>query len=382
MESFKPILMSVLSLAFVCATHAEEGGDPWEKFVPPPDSEFDWVQLPSGEWLKGEVKVMYNYTLEFDSDELDLQKLDFEDIKQLRTCCPLEVMVERERRDMELVKGLVAMDAGKLVVEGKNGRREIPREKVVSLASGSKNERDRWSGSVSVGVTMRGGNTETMDVTTMADAQRRTARTRFVADYIANYSEAQTADATGVKSTDKTADNQRLSGYFDWFLTSRLYWQVLNVEYYSDSFVNIDGQYSASTGMGYDFIRSGRTEWTVMAGVGYQEMRFDVVDAAAGDPKSADSAFGMIGTRLDYDITGDIEFVYDYSARFLSRDNGKYTHHMIATLSVEFWGDFDLDVSAIWDRLEKPADSLDAGGNLYTPEQDDYQLVVGLAYDF
>jgi hypothetical protein len=36
---------------------------------------FDWIQLTSGEWLKGELKVLYNDSLEFDSDELDLLKL-------------------------------------------------------------------------------------------------------------------------------------------------------------------------------------------------------------------------------------------------------------------------------------------------------------------
>ncbi|MGB3648817.1 MAG: hypothetical protein WA992_09825, partial [Desulfobulbales bacterium] len=45
----------------------------WDKFVPPPDDKFDWIQLTNGEWLKGEFKVLYDYEVEFDSDELDLQ---------------------------------------------------------------------------------------------------------------------------------------------------------------------------------------------------------------------------------------------------------------------------------------------------------------------
>ena len=44
---------------------------PWAPPPPPPD-EFDWIQLTSGEWLKGDFKVMYDYVIEFDSDELDL----------------------------------------------------------------------------------------------------------------------------------------------------------------------------------------------------------------------------------------------------------------------------------------------------------------------
>ena len=35
---------------------------PWEP-PPPPADEFDWIQLTSGEWLKGELKVLYRKKL-------------------------------------------------------------------------------------------------------------------------------------------------------------------------------------------------------------------------------------------------------------------------------------------------------------------------------
>jgi len=38
----------------------------WQPPPPPPD-DFDWIQLKSGEWLKGELKVLYAKKLEFDS---------------------------------------------------------------------------------------------------------------------------------------------------------------------------------------------------------------------------------------------------------------------------------------------------------------------------
>ena len=39
--------------------------NPWQPPAPPPD-EFDWIQLTSEEWLKGELKVLYEEKLEFD----------------------------------------------------------------------------------------------------------------------------------------------------------------------------------------------------------------------------------------------------------------------------------------------------------------------------
>ncbi len=45
--------LACLLLGFSSA-HAED----WQPPVPMPD-EFDWMQLTSGEWLKGEFKVLY-----------------------------------------------------------------------------------------------------------------------------------------------------------------------------------------------------------------------------------------------------------------------------------------------------------------------------------
>ena len=46
---------------------------------------YDWVQLTSNEWLKGEIKGMYDDSLEFDSDKLDLLNIDWDDVKILRS---------------------------------------------------------------------------------------------------------------------------------------------------------------------------------------------------------------------------------------------------------------------------------------------------------
>ncbi len=346
--------------------------DPWEAFAPPVDSEFDWLQLTSGEWLKGDFKVMYDFTLEFDSDEMDLQEFDFDDVKQLRTRAMKTVFVEGEGgpRDTSVLRGLLVIKDNQVRLLRSEHEVSIPRERVISIAGGKEHERDYWSGMASVGLNARGGNTETVDLTVQANLQRRTARTRFNADYLANYSTAQEID---------TADNQRLSGFLDWFWTSRFYFKTLEAEYYRDPFSNIGGQYSISTGFGYDFIHTPRTEWTINAGVGYQDLRFESVQA--GDPVSSDSPFFTTGTRFDYELTGDIDLLYDYSMRWLNEANGQYTHHMLGTISFDLIGDLDLDVSLIWDRIEKPT-PIDDGVDITTPEQDDYQMIVSLAYDF
>ena len=354
------------------STEAPKKVDPWEAFAPPADSEFDWLQLTSGEWLKGDFKVMYDFTLEFDSDEMGLQEFDFDDVEQVRTRAMKSVFLEGDggHRDTSILRGVLVIKGDQVKLVRSEHEVSIPRERVISIAGGKQRERDYWAGSASIGANARGGNTETVDATVMANLKRRTARTRFNTDYLANYSATKQVD---------TADNQRLSGYFDWFFTGRFYWKTLEAEYYRDPFSNIGGQYSASTGFGYDFIRTPRTEWTINAGLGYQELRFESVQV--GDPASSDSPFFTAGTKFDYELTGDIDILYDYSMRLLNEANGQYTHHMLGTISFDLIGDLDLDVSIIWDRIEKPT-PIDDGGTPVFPKQDDYQLIVSLAYDF
>lgn len=343
--------------------------DPWASFEPPPDAKFDWIQLTSGEWLKGEFKVLYDYVIEFDSDELDLLEFDFEDVKRVRTRGMKSVLIQGDdgRRDTGTLRGLLEIKGDQVVLRRSEYEVEVSRDQIISIADGRQRERDYWSGMLSIGVNARGGNTETTDTTVMANLKRRTAASRFNAEYLANYSN------TG---ETETANNQRLSGFYDQFLTAKFYWQVLAAEYYRDPFSNIDGQYSFSTGAGYDIIHTSKTEWGFNVGAGYQQQKY--VSVEVGEDESSSSPFATVGTLLDHEVSKNLDFLFDYSLRVLNEENGRYTHHMLTKLSFDLFKDLDLDVSVIWDRIEKPQATADGS----IPKQDDYQLIVSLAYEF
>ena len=343
--------------------------NPWDTFEPPADSKYDWVQLTSGEWLKGDLVVFYNYVVEFDSDELDLLELDFEDIKRIRTHDMKTIFWEGDggRRDTSVMRGMLVVNGDTVLVRRADKDIKISRDKIISIASGKNRERDFWSGMFSLGVTARGGNTKTTDATIIANIKRRTAESRFNADYFASYSRTEGSE---------TVNNQRLNGYYDRFLTARFYWQVSAAEFYRDPFSNIDAQYSLSSGFGYDLIHNPKTEWRVLAGVGYQNQEF--VSVLPGESGSANSPFFTAGMRFDHEVTKSIDYLFDYSLRVLNKNNGLYTHHLLTTLSFDLFKDLDLDISFVWDRVENPQQS--ASGT--TPEQDDYQVIVGVSYEF
>jgi hypothetical protein len=47
-------LFILVCICFGASGKARAADSAWDKFVPPPDNKFDWIQLTNGEWLKGE----------------------------------------------------------------------------------------------------------------------------------------------------------------------------------------------------------------------------------------------------------------------------------------------------------------------------------------
>src|SRR5580698_1858996 len=55
---------------------------------------FDWIQLKSGEWLKGRLKYVQEKNVEFDSDELDEMTLKLKDVRKIYTAKPMYAKFE------------------------------------------------------------------------------------------------------------------------------------------------------------------------------------------------------------------------------------------------------------------------------------------------
>jgi len=343
--------------------------DPWEAFFPPPDSRFDWLQLTSGEWLKGEIKGLYSYQLEFESDELDSLKFDWEDVRILRSAGPQEV------RYTDLGNGRIPLTAyGQLTLVGNTATigtspnaTTLKRDQIVTIAQGAQSEWDYWSGDLTVGLNVRSGNSEVTDASVYFVIERRKAGSRFHTDYRGTFSET-----TGVE----TQNNHRINGYFDSFVTSRLYWRVVFAEYFRDRFQNIQNQLTLGTGGGYDIIRTPKTEWDISAGVGalYKE----AVSVEAGRDTANISSAVLLGTSFDTELTKWLDYLFQYRLQVVDEENGSLLHNMVTTLSSDLVGELDLDLTFTWDRVQDPQPA--ANGTV--PERDDYRFTVGISYEF
>jgi len=328
----------------------------------PPEDTFDWIQLKSGEWLKGRLKGMQERTLEFDSEELNELTFDWKDVRQVRSGRILDVLFANG----EKVSGPVTVTPEQVAVGGAQPR-VFPRDQLQSLTPGGSKERDYWSGKGSLGLTVRAGNTEQVDYSAQAHLQRRSPATRLSFDYIGNVSST---------SGKENANNHRVNTEFDLWLSRRFYLILPFAEYFKDPFQNLAHRVTLGAGVGYDLIDRPNLAWNIATGPAFQQSGFDSTQPEEATGQSA--AALSVASRFDWDITKRIDLILDYRGQYAKSDVGETTHHAVSTLSLELTKRFDVNISFVWDRTANPK----VGDDLVRPEPDDFRLVVGLGVDF
>jgi len=363
------IFAFLLSLTLSALSYAEEDRSEWQKPTPVFKQDFDWIKLTSDEWLKGDIISMYDEKLEFDSDELDMQTIDLEDIAELRS---------KEWQSIRMFDGTI--DEGYLVI--KDGKLSLVKNGVtthyefsnlLSIASSGKNERDLWDGYVNLGINLREGNTVQFDYTFSAGIQRRSSSSRFKTDYTADYSRYEDKET---EQTTVTADSERLTSSYDWFFNPKIYFRAADFEYMADDFLNLDYRIHYGIALGYHIVDTSRTSWDVNLGPSYQKSKF--LDVKDGESDSEDSLGLTLGTDFTFEISSDIDYDASYNVQVIDEASGGNIHHFQTGLEIDLTNDFDLDLTFYADRTENPKE--DSEGQV--PEKNDFRLVVGLGYDF
>lgn len=342
----------------------EASSKPWL----PAAKEFDWVQLTSGEWLKGEIKSMYNDSLEFESDILDVLDIDWGDVKYLKSYRPSSINIENH----DPVTGNLQISGDKITITDGDDVQEFKRSDLISLTPSGKSEADLWALKFTLGLNVRDGNTDQLDYNSKFNAKRRTAKTRFILDYIGNISKTGDADGNLVE----TINNHRVNASHNIYATRYFFFTPILGEYYRDPFQNIDQRVTIGIGLGYTIFDTGVYEWNVNGGPAY--VATDYLSVQPGEKEKVEAAALIFGTDFDAELTSTLDFIFKYNIQAADKDSGGYTHHMIGTFESEISGSLDFDISLIWDRISQPA--TDADG--IKPVPDDYRLTVGVTYTY
>lgn len=367
---FRPLsvlaVLFALLLTIVPLAAAEK--TEWSPVTPNPD-DWDWIQLVSGEWLKGEIIEMYDDVMIFDSDKLDEQSIDFVDIVTVRSGGTMRIM---------FLGQVVA--TGQLLIEGENVRifgdegGTFKKTEVVTIAAGEPKEINFWAMKVGLGVNIRTGNTEQTDFNLNAQFQRRTVKNRVNIDYLGNFSEV-TDPLTDVSS--QTANNHRASAGWNKFISDRFFVSPIFAEWYRDPFQNIDARWTVGVGAGYDIIDTPKTELSINGGPAYQSNEFSSVDPITGSDSASTPAF-VLDTKFDKELSGWVDFIWTYRFQIINEESGRYNHHMVTSFETELTKLLDFDVSWVWDRIQNPRPNQDGS----IPKSDDIRFIVALAFDW
>jgi len=323
----------------------------------------DWVQLKSGEWLKGDLKYIQNKEVEFDSDELDQQTLKLKDVSKVYSAH----RVFTQFVNQEPVYGRVVISNELVMVDGPEPLC-LHRDLLLGITpSGGKRGINNWSGDFSLGLSLQSGNNEQTTLTTSAELARRTPNTTLLFDYLLNYSQVNNV---------QSANNDRLNSSYDIRLNQDWFFRPVQLEYYHDSLANISFRLTGGASVGYYIFDRSGLEWTVSAGPGYQFTRFETVEADQAD--NASTPAGVLTSNFKEDITQRLTFKQSWQSIFTEREAGQYTHHAVTTLEFEIKKHLNLDVSFVWDYLQNPQTRSDGA----IPQKSDYYLTVGFGVRF
>jgi putative salt-induced outer membrane protein YdiY len=220
---------------------------------------------------------------------------------------------------------------------------------------------------ISGNLNFQSGNTDSQRLNPRTFAQRRTVQQRISAEYIGNYDETD---------GEATSNNHRLSADWDRFITNRLFWSPIFLEYFKDRFKNIEHRVTLGPAIGYEIIDTPRTSWSASGGPAYTHTWFEQVNA--GEDDNRNSLALLARTRVDHELTGDIDLWYDYRFLVGSKETGGYSHRMELGSSFDIFGELDVRASYVWDFISDPVEE-DQGS---TPEREDNQLLLGVGYSF
>lgn len=336
---------------------------PWLSATALTNATFDWIEIKTGEWLKGRLKSVQDNKLEFDSEEFDFVEYDWDDVHQLYSPRINEVLFDGK----QIVQGSVYANRQEILMDDGGGPRAFSRSNLVSMTPGGPREIYFWSGKIAAGLSLSSGNTEQSEYNFSANLARRTPETRFNLDLQGNYAALDRV---------QTANNQRGTTYFDYWLSRRLYLRLPFADYVHDPFQNVAHRVTLGAGVGYQVFAQPKLRWELSVGPAYQHTWYDSVQA--GEPDSEGNLAGLVGSEIEFKLSQHIDFTSKYQLILVGEEAGGYTHHWQSTLEVDLTKSLELDISFNWDRVSRPA----TGANGETPKPDDLRTSVSLGIKF
>jgi putative salt-induced outer membrane protein YdiY len=127
-------------------------------------------------------------------------------------------------------------------------------------------EAKKWKQSLSLGMNVARGNTETTQFNTRYDARKKNKKDSYSFKIAANF---------GEDKVKKNTDNHLFGAQYNRIISQKYFWLV-NTSYEVDHIADLDYRYQFSPGLGYKIIDKEDQDWDIEAGLGYQVEKYDL----------------------------------------------------------------------------------------------------------
>ena len=335
------------------------------RWYPPKDrpAKWEWVELTSGEWLKGNIKGIRNDSMDFDSSQFDDLTLKMKDVVQTYSSA-VNTFVFTKRR---VVIGIGHITQKEIIVETAAGEMRYPRDQLLSLVVGDHNELRLWSGSLTAGASATSGNTNQTTANIQANLVRKGAFLRLQSNYMGNF---------GTTDNVTNVDNQQLTFQSDLFIYDRFYLIPFKFEYYSDEFSNISLRIRPGAGCGYQIFDQSNITWNVN-GTALYELQ-ESVSALATESSKFESFALSFTSSLSYDITSDITISGNYVITLAAPTTSHVDQQAIVKFDVDITKYISLNSTVNWTRIGDPVPLEDGS----VPKKDDLIVTFGASLNF
>jgi putative salt-induced outer membrane protein YdiY len=323
---------------------------------------YDWLQLNSGEWLKGNLKRMREDELEFDSDKLDLLKFSWDDVDRLQSP-HVNTYVFDDNVD---VVGRAVVTKDKVLIQTVDGVQSFPRSELLSIVEGGPRELNWWSTRLGLGFSANAGNTNQGSLAMYFQLTRADYRTRSRVRY-----DGTIGYANGEENVNRHIGTAEVLLY----ISRRWYFAPAAAQLLNDRFQNIHFRATPGAAAGVHVFDTKKVEWDLESGLGYQYIQF--LSAAAGVENPQNDGFVSFGTWAEFEFVDDVKLEIEWRTNVVYTTIGNTNHTGRAKFSVEITDIFDFETSFLFLRTEDPPPREDGT----TPESNDYQLIVSVALE-
>lgn len=206
----------------------------------------------------------------------------------------------------------------------------------------------KWTGSISAGVMIARGNTNTDSANAAVEAVRRAEDDRVTLR--ANYNYAR--EKPEGEEARVTQENWLASVKYDYFVSDKWYLYA-NGRVERDHIANLDLRLTPGAGVGYQWIETAKTNFNTEAGLTWVYERYTDPDM------TRDYIAGRFAYHLDHKLNDRVKFIHNLEVLPSLEEFGEYLLTTDAGIRANLTGNFFGEAKVVYQYNSEPAEGKD-----------------------